>query len=75
MTPACTRCVHGKIAYIQGRERVGCLRPRLLPDGAVLHAPRDGYEAVVERLPQSDLEWRAPGDKCSTEAKHFKEAT
>ena len=73
MTPACTRCAHGKITYVQGRERVGCLRARLLPDGAVLHAPRDGYEAVVERLPESDLDWRAHNDKCGPAAQHWRQ--
>jgi hypothetical protein len=74
MTPSCSHCFHATITHVHGCQRVGCLRSRTLPDGKTLRPPRDGWEAVVERLPQSKLDWRAAGDKCSTEAKHFKEA-
>lgn len=75
MTPACTRCVHGKIDYLQGRERVGCYRPRLLPNGKLMRPPLGGFEVVIERLPQLSIDWRAAGDQCGPQAKHFKEAT
>jgi hypothetical protein len=49
------------------------MRARILPDGKTLRPPRDGWEAVIERLPQSKLDWRAPGDQCGPQARHFKE--
>jgi hypothetical protein len=71
----CVHCFHSAVGIVRGRERVGCLRARLLPDGKTLRPPRDGWEAVVERLPQSKLDWRAPNDACGPDAKHFKEGT
>jgi hypothetical protein len=71
----CQTCFHSTITHVQGRQRVGCLRQRLLPNGKTLRPPRDGWEAVIERLPQSKLDWRAPGDQCGPDAKHFKEGT
>lgn len=75
MNPICTHCLHATISYVQGRERVGCHRARILPDGTVMRPPAEGFEAVVERLPESDLDWRKSGDRCGPDAKHFKEAT
>jgi hypothetical protein len=69
----CQHCFHCNITYVEGRQRLGCMRARILPDGKTLRPPRDGWEAVIERLPQSKLDWRAPGDQCSPDAKHFKE--
>lgn len=73
MTPACTRCAHVKIAYIQGRERVGCMRARNLPDGKALSPPRNGWEAAIERLPQVQIDWRANNDKCGPAAQHWRQ--
>lgn len=75
MTPACTRCAHSKITYVMGRERVGCHRSRILPDGKTLSPPRNGWEAAIERLPQVQVDWRAKDDKCGPEARHFKQSS
>jgi hypothetical protein len=69
----CQHCFHCNITYVEGRQRLSCMRARILPDGKTLRPPRGGWEAVIERLPQSKLDWRAPGDQCGPEAKHFKE--
>jgi hypothetical protein len=74
MRAICQHCFHCNITYVEGRQRLGCMRARILPDGKTLRPPRDGWEAVVERLPQSKtgLAGKA-GDQCGPEARHFKE--
>ena len=71
MRRICEECFHSSIEHSTGRERVVCMRARILPDGKTLSPPRKGWEASIERLPQSPLDWRAPGDQCGPEAKHF----
>lgn len=72
MKRICEDCLHVLRTTVCGRDRLACLRSRTLPDGKILRPPRDGWEAAIERQPQSQIDWRAPGDKCSTEAKNFK---
>ena len=69
----CQHCFHCNISYVEGRQRLGCLRERLLPDGKTLRPPRNGWEASVERLPQSPLDWRKPGDQCGPSAQHWRQ--
>jgi hypothetical protein len=71
MKKLCRFCWHSFYSEVDGRERIGCTRQRTTPDGNIVHAPLKGWEATVERLPQSDLDLRAPGDACGPEAKHF----
>lgn len=69
----CTECFHSNITYVAGRQRVGCMRARSLPDGKTLSPPRNGWEAAIERLPQVQVDWRAKDDKCAPEAKHWRQ--
>ena len=73
MRAICTECFHANITYVQGRERVGCMRARSLPDGKTLSPPRNGWEAAIERLPQSQLDYRVKGDQCGLEAKNWRQ--
>jgi hypothetical protein len=75
MRAICEHCFHANITYVDGRQRIGCMRERSLPDGKTLRPDRKGWEAAIERLPQSKLDWRAAGDQCGPEAKNFKEGT
>jgi hypothetical protein len=75
MRKICSECFHSNLIYVEGRQRIGCLRERTLPDGKLLKPPRAGWESSIERLPQSPLDWRKAGDQCGPEAKNFKEAT
>lgn len=71
MTRDCADCFHSSFSVVMGRDRWACMRARILPDGKTLQPPRTGWEASIERQPQSSLDWRAPGDKCSPDGKHF----
>lgn len=71
MRHICEECFHSNITYVDGRQRVGCMRERSLPDGKTLRPDRKGWEASMERLPQSPLDWRKPGDQCGPEARNF----
>ena len=73
MKRICEGCFHVNRTAGLGRDRLGCMRSRTLPDGKLLRPPREGWEASIERLPQSDLDWRVKGDKCGPEAKNWRQ--
>jgi hypothetical protein len=71
MRRICEECFHSSTEHSTGRQRVGCMRARSLPDGKTLSPPRNGWEAAIERLPQSPLDYRVKGDQCGPEARNF----
>ena len=42
MTHDCADCFHSSFSVVQGRDRIGCMRARILPDGETLSPPRRG---------------------------------
>lgn len=71
--PTCQTCIYSVMSEVRGRDRLGCLRRGMTPDGKFITPPRMGFEAVGERAAPSPLDWRAPGTKCGPEGK-FHEA-
>jgi hypothetical protein len=71
--PPCTTCVFSIMSEVQGRDRLGCLRRGMTPDGKFITPPKYGFETAFERSPLSPLDWRAPETKCGPQGK-FHEA-
>ncbi len=42
MTHDCADCFHAQHGVVRGRDRIGCMRARNLPDGTTLRAPKTG---------------------------------
>ena len=64
MTRECKDCFHS-VTW----DATRCTRPQRLPDGKI-RTMQGGFSAIFER-DGYDEEWRAKGDKCGKEGKHW----
>ncbi len=71
MSRSCDDCAFSMTTFVMGRDRLGCTRTQTTPDNIKIKPPHGGFSVVYERAGDSVLNWRAEGDICGPQGKHW----